>query len=60
MGLVRHVARMEDVANTIFWSENLKVRDHLEELVLYGNIILKWILGKQSGKLLTECRWLRI
>jgi len=31
---------------TIFWLENLKGRDHLEDLGVDGNIILKWTLGK--------------
>jgi hypothetical protein len=30
----------------IFWFENLKERDHLEDLGVDGNIILEWILGK--------------
>jgi hypothetical protein len=29
---------------TIFWSENLKGRDHLEDLSVEGRIILKFIL----------------
>jgi hypothetical protein len=35
-----------------FWSENLKGRDHLGNLGIDRNIILKWILqkgGKVSG-----------
>jgi hypothetical protein len=31
---------------TKFWSENLKGREHLEELGVDGRIILEWILGK--------------
>jgi hypothetical protein len=27
-----------------FWSENLKGRNHLDDLVVDGRIILKWIL----------------
>jgi hypothetical protein len=30
----------------IFWLENLKGRDHLEDLCVDGRIILEWILGK--------------
>jgi len=30
----------------IFWLENLKGRDYLEDLGVDGMIILKWILGK--------------
>jgi hypothetical protein len=32
--------------HTMFWLENLKARDHLEDLGIDGNIILEWILGK--------------
>jgi hypothetical protein len=31
--------------------ENLKGRDHLEELDIDGMIILGWIVGKYDGKL---------
>jgi hypothetical protein len=37
--------------HTIFWLEKLKGRDHWKDLGVYGKIILKWILGKQDGKL---------
>jgi hypothetical protein len=29
-----------------FWSENLKGRDHVEDLGVVGKVILEWILGK--------------
>jgi hypothetical protein len=29
-----------------FWSDNLKGRDHLEDLGVDGRIILEWILEK--------------
>jgi len=32
--------------HTIFWFENLKGRDHLEDLDVDGKIILEWVLGK--------------
>jgi hypothetical protein len=32
---------------TKFWFENLKGRDHLEDLSIDGKLILEWILGKQ-------------
>jgi len=35
-----------------FWLENLKRRDHLEELGVDGRIILEWILKKQGIKML--------
>jgi len=35
--------------HTIFWLENLKERDHLEDVSVDGNIILEWILRKQGG-----------
>jgi hypothetical protein len=34
--------------HTVFWLENLKGRDHLEDLGVDGDIILEWILGKYS------------
>jgi hypothetical protein len=40
--------------------ENLKGRDHSEELRINGRIILEWILGKLGGKVWTEFIWLRI
>jgi hypothetical protein len=46
--------------NTKFWSENLKGRDHSEDLGVGGRIILEWILWKQGEKLWTGCIWLRI
>jgi hypothetical protein len=30
----------------MFWFENQKGRDHLEDLGIDGKIILEWILGK--------------
>jgi hypothetical protein len=36
--------------HTKFWSENLKGRDHEENLNVDGRIILECILGKQDGK----------
>jgi hypothetical protein len=34
---------------TVFWLENLKGRDHLEDIGLDGKIIFVWILGKYGG-----------
>jgi len=39
--------------------ENLKGRNHLEDLGIDGKIILEWMLGKW-GKAWIECIWLRI
>jgi len=36
--------------HTIFWLENLKERDHLEDLCTDGRIILELIIRKQGGK----------
>jgi hypothetical protein len=45
---------------TKFWSENLKGRDHSEDLCTDEKIILEWILGKWGGKVWTEYMWLRV
>jgi hypothetical protein len=34
--------------HTKFLSENLKGRDHVEDLGIHGNIILEWVLGKEG------------
>jgi hypothetical protein len=43
----------------IFWLENLKGRDDLEDLGVDGKIILERVLRKQDGRLWTGCTWLR-
>jgi hypothetical protein len=40
--------------------ENLKGRDHSEDLSVDGRIILKWICGKNSLGMWIEFIWLRI
>jgi hypothetical protein len=40
--------------------ENLKGRDHSEDLGVDGKITLEWILGKYSGKVWTGFIWLSI
>jgi len=32
--------------HTKFWAGNLKGRDHTDDLVIHGNIVSEWILGK--------------
>jgi hypothetical protein len=34
------------------WVENLRERDHLENLGTYGRIILKWIFNNLNGSVL--------
>jgi hypothetical protein len=46
--------------HTKFWSEDLKGRDHSEDLGVDGKIILEWISEKYGGKVWTGCIWLRI
>jgi hypothetical protein len=44
----------------IFWLENLKGRDHLEDVGTDGNIIPEEILGKQCREVWTGFIWFRI
>jgi hypothetical protein len=46
--------------HSIFWLEDLKGRDHAENLGEDGNIILEWIFGKWGEKMWTGFIWLRI
>jgi hypothetical protein len=39
--------------HTKFWSENLKERDHSEDLGVNSKIIVEWIFQKQGGKMWT-------
>jgi hypothetical protein len=41
---------------TVFWSENLKGRDHTENVGVNRMIILEWILGKRCGNV----DWIRL
>jgi hypothetical protein len=34
-------------------------KKHLKDLGIDGKPTLEWILGKQEGKMWTECIWLR-
>jgi hypothetical protein len=39
----------------IFWLENMKGRDHSEDLGIVGKVISEGILGRYSGKVWTGC-----
>jgi len=41
--------------HTKFWLENLKGRDHSEDVGVDGSIILEWFSEKLGGKAWTEC-----
>jgi hypothetical protein len=45
--------------HTKFWLENLKGRNHSEDLGIDGRIILELILGENSRKVWTGFIWLR-
>jgi hypothetical protein len=42
------------------WLRRLKGRDHSEDLGVDGRIIIKWILGKQVGRVWIKFIWLQI
>jgi hypothetical protein len=44
--------------HAVLWSDNLKVRDHLEDLGVDGRITLEYILDKQVGKVWIGFVWL--
>jgi len=46
--------------HTVFWLENLKGRDHSEDLGVDGRVILEWISEKYGGKVWTGFMWFRI
>jgi hypothetical protein len=51
---------MEEVRNAYkILSDNLKERDHSEDLGIDAKIILEWILGEEGGRVWTGCIWIR-
>jgi len=44
----------------VFWWGNLAERDHWEEPVVDGRIVLKWIFRKLDVEALTGWSWLRL
>jgi hypothetical protein len=56
-----HEARMgrEKACKWIWWG-NLRERDHWEDPVVDGRIILRWIIRKWDVRLCTGSSWLRI
>jgi hypothetical protein len=40
--------------------QNVKGRDHAEDVGVDGRIILEWILGKQDEKIWIGCKWLKV
>jgi hypothetical protein len=61
MRWVLHEACMGEKRNThkILAAKYERI-DYVKDLGVNGKIILKWILGKQGGKIWTGCIWLRI
>lgn len=55
---INYVEKISDFILSVY--VNLKRRDHLRVLHVYGRIMLKMVLRKQEVKLQTEFIWLRI
>jgi len=46
--------------HTAFWWGNPRERDNLEDPVVDGRIVLRWIFRKSDVRVWTESSWLRI
>jgi hypothetical protein len=51
---------VREEVHTRFWLGNLRERNHLEDLVVDGGIILKCIFKKWNGGVWTGLIWLKI
>jgi hypothetical protein len=60
VGLARHVACMGEKDMHTGFLENLKGREHLEDLCIDGRIILEWILKKLDGSVWIGSIWIRV
>jgi len=47
---IRYGAQVRQEMHTVYWSEILKGRDHVEDAENNRRIILKWIFKKQCWK----------
>ena len=54
-----HVLETGEV-HTGFWWDNLRERDHLEDLDVDGRLIFKWMFRKWNGEVWTGFLWIRI
>jgi hypothetical protein len=60
MMLVGHVVWEDTEMHAGFWCGNLKDRDHVDDLVVDGRMILKWILKKErNGRVWSGLVWVR-
>ena len=54
-----HVLETGEV-HTGFWWNNLRERDHLEDLDIDGRLIFEWIFRNWNGEVWTGFLWIRI